>query len=72
MFSLQPPRHISTLPIVTELRCPRYVRLSLNLRHACGAANDAPGQEAIVTEYESRLKKVHPATAGAADRLFLK
>src|SRR5216683_5848216 len=28
MFYLKPPRHISTLPIATETRCPRYVRSS--------------------------------------------
>jgi hypothetical protein len=26
MFYLKPPRHISTLPISTELGCPRHVR----------------------------------------------
>ena len=33
MLSLQQPRHIPTLPIATQMRCPRYVRLSLNFRH---------------------------------------
>jgi hypothetical protein len=28
MFYLTPPRHISTLPIATVSRCPRYVRFS--------------------------------------------
>jgi hypothetical protein len=26
LFNLQPPRHISTLPISTKLACPRHVR----------------------------------------------
>ena len=32
MFTLQPPRHIPTLPIAIKTRCPRYVRSSPNLR----------------------------------------
>ncbi len=30
MFYLTPPRHISTLPIATEMECPRYVRFPPN------------------------------------------
>ena len=46
MLSLQQPRHIPTLPIATQTRCPRYVRSSLNFRHDVEAvSNDAMGQK---------------------------
>jgi hypothetical protein len=40
MFSLKPPRHISTLPLASILTCQRHVRLNRNLGHAGGTGEE--------------------------------
>ena len=34
LFSLQPPRHISTLPFATEMGCPGHFRSAPNFGHS--------------------------------------
>ena len=43
MFSLQQLRHISTLPISTEIGCPLNLRFARKRKYRCAVLSDAPG-----------------------------